>query len=101
MDAPALCLQGAAHACGSRERVVNRSDTNPAPLQGAENERKKPGFVSDVPHDAKRARLLASPSETVSARYYGQVVVNTVCVFGGMAKPYVVLSAAAAAFAIS
>ncbi len=101
MDAPAFCLEGAAHACGSRERVVNRSDANPTPLQGAEDERKKPRFVSDVPHDAKRARLLASPSETVSARYYGQVVVNTVCGFEGMAKPYAMLSASAAAFAIS
>ena len=101
MDTPTFRLQRAAHACGSRERVVNRPDANPAPLQGAEDEREKPGFVSDVPHDAKRARLLASPSETVSARYYGQVVVNTACGFEGMANPYVVLSASAAPFAIS
>src|SRR6266550_1404176 len=82
-------------------RLTLAVPANATPLQGAEYERKKSGFVSDVPHDAKRARLLASPSETVSGRYYGQVVVNTVCGFEGMAKPYAVLSASAAAFAIS
>jgi hypothetical protein len=49
----------------------------------------------------KRARFLASPSETVSARYYGQVDVNTACGFVGIANPYFELSVAAAAFAIS
>jgi len=103
VDAPAFRFQGAAHACGSRERVVNRSDANSTPLQGAEDERKKPGFVSDVPHDAKRARLLASPSETVSARYYGQscAAVSTGRSFFGIWKPYVEFSASAAPFAIA
>src|SRR5438876_7180280 len=41
---------------------MRRPDFYSTPAQSPENERKEPSFVSDVPHDAKRARLLASPS---------------------------------------
>jgi hypothetical protein len=58
VDTPAFCFQGAAHARGSRERVVNRSDANPTPLQRAEDEWKEPGLVSDVPHDAKEGEVV-------------------------------------------
>jgi len=63
---PAFRLQCAADAGRSRERIVNRAGFDPTPFQGAQDERKQPRLVSDVPHDAKRARFLASPSQSVS-----------------------------------
>ena len=74
-----------------------------APSQRTKDERKESGFIADVPHDAKRARFLASPSETGSALFYGQSCagVSTGLTFVGISKPYVELSASAAAFAIA
>jgi hypothetical protein len=94
VDAPPLSLERAAHTRGPRERVVHGPDRDPTFFEGPEDERKKPGFVSDVPHDAARAnamraRLLASPSKTGSARLYWQTCagVSTACGFTGIANP--------------
>src|SRR6185436_1636041 len=63
-DSPPLCLERSAHARGAREGVVHRPDLDLLLLQRAKDEWQEPGFVSDIPHDAKRARFLASPSDT-------------------------------------
>jgi hypothetical protein len=70
---------------------VNRADSDPAPSQSAKDERKKPGLVADVPHDAKRARFMASPAKTESPRQgHGPQIcayVSAVCGFVGIANP--------------
>ena len=68
MDPPALGLERAAHARGTGEGVMNGTDRDPTLVQGPKDEGKKPRLVSDVPHDAKGARSLASPPESVGAR---------------------------------
>jgi hypothetical protein len=40
---------------------VDRADADAAPLQSAEDEGEEPSLVTDVSHDVKGARFLASP----------------------------------------
>src|SRR6185503_5836358 len=53
VDAPAFRLERSAYAGGAGEGIVHGAGRNSLALKSAENERKKPCLVSDVPHDAK------------------------------------------------
>ena len=103
MYAPTLGLQRSAHARGAGKGIVGRAYLDPTPLQGSKNEWKEPGFVADVPHDAKKGEVVRLALAAMLNQYHGQTSagVNTACVTPGMANPYVEFNAVAAALAIS
>src|SRR3954466_1917854 len=102
-DPPSFRLEGLAYTRRAGESIMHRARGYPLLAQCAKDEWEQSGFVADIPHDAKRARFLASPSDTDLAGRYGHCCAggSTVTGFVGIAKPYLELSASAAAFAIS